>query len=464
VTGFGFYIWKRAGSTDSVTALDCKRWTLKNKGSFTQIGCDCRGASSNFADKKRLHLCQLFQSKQPYSLFTDHVHQRTHTKGHQLDAFLTRSGQNIHSIVVDPPSLYSDHSLITVDLETANVGAVRRMKYVSRRRWRTFNIDQFAADLCSSRLVQDPPMDVDDLFTCYDVTLRQLLDRHEPMSQVALHADLGVPWYDSECHRVKIQTRALERNYRSNMSSDNEKAWGQQFTQQRLLYQQKVQDYGLQVTASCGQNSKQLWSKLRCMLESDQRTSSSVNSDDLAQYFNDKIARIRMSTESTLPTVVNDRDVKTLLTTFDPVTNEEAAKLLMKVPTKQCQLDPAPTWLLKCLGDVLSPTLALMCNLSFQQCAMPTGQISIIRPLQKKPSLDPRNPASYRPISNLTFVSKLVERAVEARLTDHCNKRNLLPVYQSAYRSPYSMKTAIVRIYNDMVGVLDQGNTGVLMY
>ena len=242
-------------------------------------------------------------------------------------------------------------------------------------------------------------MDVDELFTCYDVTLRQLLDRHAPMSRVVLHADLGAPWYDSECHLVKIHTRALERNYRSNPSSDNEKAWRQQFTQQRLLYQQKAQGYWLHAIESCGRNSKQLWSKLRCMLESDQRTSSSVNSDDLAQYFNNKIARIRMSTELTLPTVVNDRDVKTLLTTIDPVTNEEAAKLLMKAPTKQCQLDPAPTWLLKYLHDVLSPTLALMCNLSFQYCAMPTGQkVSIIRPLLKKPSLDPHNPASYRPI------------------------------------------------------------------
>ena len=329
----------------------------------------------------------------------DHVHQRTHTKGYQLDVFLTRSEHNIRSISVDPPSLYSDHSLITVDLEAANVGAVRQTKYVNRRRWRTFNIDQFAADMRSSRLVQNPPMDVDDLFTCYDVTLRQLVDRHAPMSRVAPHADLGAPWYDSECHRVKIHTRALERNYRSNPSSDNEKAWRQQFTQQRLLYQQKAQGYWLHAIESCGRNSKQLWSKLRCMLESDQRTSSSVNSDDLAQYFNNKIARIRMSTESTLPTVVNDRDVKTLLTTIDPVTNEEAAKLLMKAPTKQCQLDPAPTWLLKYLHDVLSPTLALMCNLSFQQCAMPTGQkVSIIRPLLKKPSLDPHNPASYRPI------------------------------------------------------------------
>ena len=52
MTGFGFYIWKRAGNADSVTALDCKRQTLKKKGCFTQIGCDCRGASSNFADER----------------------------------------------------------------------------------------------------------------------------------------------------------------------------------------------------------------------------------------------------------------------------------------------------------------------------------------------------------------------------------------------------------------------------
>jgi hypothetical protein len=100
----------------------------------------------------------------------DHVRQRTHTKGHQLHVFLTRSEQTICSIAVDPPSLYSDHSLITVDLEAANVGAVRQMKYVNRHRRRTFDIDQFAADVRSSRLVLDPPMDVNGLFACCDIS------------------------------------------------------------------------------------------------------------------------------------------------------------------------------------------------------------------------------------------------------------------------------------------------------
>ena len=55
-----------------------------------------------------------------------------------------------------------------------------------------------------------------------------------------------------------------------------------------------------------------------------------------------------------------------------------------------------------------------------------------------------------------------MERAVDTRLTDHCSKHNLLPVYQSAYRLHYFTETAIVRIHNDMVGVLDQGH--ILVY
>jgi hypothetical protein len=97
-----------------------------------------------------------------------------------------------------------------------------------------------------------------------------------------------------------------------------------------LLNQQKAQGYWLHAIESCGRDSKQLWSKLGCLLESDQHTSSPLNSDDLAQYFNDKLALIRVSTESAPPTVVNDRDVSAPLITFDPITTEEAAKLLMK--------------------------------------------------------------------------------------------------------------------------------------
>jgi hypothetical protein len=71
--------------------------------------------------------------------------------------------------------------------------------------------------------------------------------------------------------------------------------------------------------------------------------------------------------------------------------------------------------------------------------------------------------ASYRPISNLSFLSKVVEKIVDARLSEHVCRHRLLPAVQSAYCPYHSTETAVVRVLNDMIGVLDQGHVGVLV-
>jgi len=59
---------------------------------------------------------------------------------------------------------------------------------------------------------------------------------------------------------------------------------------------------------------------------------------------------------------------------------------------------------------------------------------AIIRPLLKRDGLDLSDLKNYRPVSNLPFLSKLLERVVQARLLAHLNGNNLLLVWQSAYR------------------------------
>jgi Reverse transcriptase (RNA-dependent DNA polymerase) len=86
-----------------------------------------------------------------------------------------------------------------------------------------------------------------------------------------------------------------------------------------------------------------------------------------------------------------------------------------------------------------------------------------VRPLLKKPNLDPNDPASYRPVSNLGFLSKVVEKIVDAKLSEHVCRHRLMPAVQSAYRPYHSTETAVVRMLNDMIGVLDQGLVGVLV-
>ena len=69
--------------------------------------------------------------------------------------------------------------------------------------------------------------------------------------------------------------------------------------------------------------------------------------------------------------------------------------------------------------------------------------------------LDPDNTKSYRPISNLSFVPKLIERLVSHRLTSYLSQRNLLPTLQSAYRQNYSTEAATLKVISDALDTAD---------
>lgn len=113
---------------------------------------------------------------------------------------------------------------------------------------------------------------------------------------------------------------------------------------------------------------------------------------------------------------------------------------------------------------MFAPIIANLCNASFDQRTLPVDQKrAITRPLLKKPSLDPSDLNNYRPISNLSFLSKTVERLVDARFVTYADNNLLFPIYQSAYRTQHSTETALVHLYNDMVATVDRGEVGALV-
>ena len=192
-----------------------------------------------------------------------------------------------------------------------------------------------------------------------------------------------------------------------------------------------------------GRSSTSLWRSLSTMLGRDRDTSGTTGhtADDFAAFFRKKVNDVMAATAGQpVPTVNNS--APSSLSSFRPCSESEVRRIIMSSSVKTCSLDPVPTFLVHEFVDLLLPYITRMVNASLSQGRLPDSQKhAVVRPLLKKSGLDTSDMANYRPVSNLTFLSKLVERAVAKQLNDYLAANDLLPRHQSAYRKRHSTET-----------------------
>ena len=121
---------------------------------------------------------------------------------------------------------------------------------------------------------------------------------------------------------------------------------------------------------------------------------------------------------------------------------------------KTCDADLIPVGLLKKVLPAIIKLLTRLVNESLQTGEFPDDlKKALVRPLLKKRSLEPI-PKNYRPVSNLPFIGKLMERCVIEQLMDHIHANNLMEPLQSAYKSYHSTETVLVKVKADTLKVM----------
>ena len=147
-----------------------------------------------------------------------------------------------------------------------------------------------------------------------------------------------------------------------------------------------------------------------------------------------------------------------------PVNDIEVQREINKLKLgKAAGIDAIPSKILKAASGAIIPNLVHIFNLAFTAGIYPDAlKVSKVVPIFKKG--DNKLPENYRPISLLSCINKLLEKAIEKRLRDFIDKNNLFYEYQFGFRKKYSTCHALLDMTNNIYKHLNAGENVLGLY
>jgi len=394
----------------------------------------------------------------------------THIKGHTLDLIITRGDDNtISECTIDGNNIIADHFWINCSLNLQKPPLPK--KSISFRKIKNIDHDLFRNELKHS-LEHVSHLDcVDTMVDEYNSVLSQSLNKHAPEKTRVITLHPLAEWYDDDITKAKQERRKAERLRRSTGLTVHEDLFIQARDKVSFMINQAKRDFYTNIIKNSS-DSKDLFKVVGCLtaptsIALPKHESPKVLADKFSKYFTEKIEKIR-SEFPTNPTCDDSDEVqqppKHELSHFEHATEDEIKKIVTGAKSTTCKQDPLPTNLLKkSLASLLTVITAIV-NASFDFAKMPSSlkKASVI-PLLKKPTLDTEILKNYRPVSNLSFLSKIIERVVASRLKSFMDKHGLHEYFQSAYKCKHSTETALLRVQNDLLQAVGSGSYAVLI-
>ena len=149
----------------------------------------------------------------------------------------------------------------------------------------------------------------------------------------------------------------------------------------------------------------------------------------------------------------------TILDKIQVFTLSNLQLILPKISNSTAPSDVIPTRLCKIVLTNSPDYFIALINSTLQTGYFPNQfKKGVVRPLKKKSNPDPELLSIYRPVTNLRFLSKVIERVVFEQLDFYLESNNLMSKYQSAYRCSHSTETVLLKVFNDLLCYLDESH------
>ena len=381
------------------------------------------------------------------------INKPTHRCGHIIDWVIVRPDDDIHRKSTVTDSLESDHYCtksyfnISVEKHSTLYRTVRNIANIDR--------PSFIAELSS--VSEFSSVENANQFCDF---LRAVLDKHAPPSLRKVITHSSSPWFESirdELFIAKRERRQAERKWMNTKLIIFKDLYRQaKHKVSKLVHTAKCKFYTERIALAS--SSKELHQIVNTLSNRHppKILPTIYHSADLPsifiKHFTNKVEKLRanIASEHVTSTLVTGTTAATF-SSFEKVSQLTVKECILSSAPKSCELDPIPSKLLiECLDSIL-PSLTDLFNSSlasgiFPQCF----KSALVTPILKKRCLDHNDLNNYRPVSNLCFIAKILEKLVLSQVSSYLNSHNLYNTCQSAYRPGHSTETALLKVVNNL--------------
>ena len=248
----------------------------------------------------------------------------------------------------------------------------------------------------------------------------------------------NAPWFTEELHLAKVEKRKWERLWIRTKLEVHKQIFKDYSRRYYSIIEVSKTNYYRDNIKACDHSviftfiRKNLGSANSCPVP------ETLSADYFNNFFVDKILTIRSTLDRSVDISMTANDTNhadsglqeircsTTLNGWQTVSINDVRNIIKNSPCKSCCSDPLPARLFKECCEMLLPTITQIINNSLAAGVVPTSfKYALVTPIIKSATLDPDQLSNYRPISNLRFLSKVLERAVNCQLQVYLQTKSL---------------------------------------